>query len=107
MKEEQIRTALDAHWRASATGDANAEHDIYDDDAICDYPQSGERILGRKNLQALRSHHPGKPSGFNIRRSLGHGIHHQIPGTRSIHCKHYGVPQRQGGARDTVFCRSV
>jgi Protein of unknown function, DUF255 len=48
---------------ASAVGDANAEHDIYADDAICDYPQSGERILGRNNLQALRSHHPGKPSG--------------------------------------------
>jgi hypothetical protein len=68
---DQIRAALDAHWRASASGDANAEHDIYLDDAICDYPQSGERILGRANLQALRSHHPGKPSGFNVRRILG------------------------------------
>ena len=47
MQEEQIREALNTHWRASAAGDANAEHDIYDDDAICDYPQSGERILGR------------------------------------------------------------
>ena len=46
MEEEQIRDALNAHWHASAVGDANAEHDIYDDDAICDYPQSGERILG-------------------------------------------------------------
>ena len=63
MQEEQIRAALNKHWHASAVGDANAEHDIYDDDAICDYPQSGERILGRRNLQALRSHHPGKPSG--------------------------------------------
>src|SRR5947208_15904855 len=36
-------------------------------------PQSGERILGRSNLQALRSHHPGKPSGFNVRRILGKG----------------------------------
>ena len=62
MREEQIREALNAHWNASAAGDANAEHDIYADDAICDYPQSGERILGRRNLQALRSHHPGKPS---------------------------------------------
>jgi hypothetical protein len=44
MQEEQIRTALDRHWRASAAGDTNAEHDIYDDDAICDYPQSGEGI---------------------------------------------------------------
>jgi hypothetical protein len=73
MEEEEIREALDAHWQASATGDANAEHAIYDNDAICDYPQSGERIIGRNNLQALRSHHPGKPSGFNVRRMLGKG----------------------------------
>ena len=33
MQEEQIRAALDAHWHASATGDLNAEHDIYDDEA--------------------------------------------------------------------------
>jgi hypothetical protein len=63
--------ALDAHWRASAVGDLNAEHEIYNDDVICDYPQSGERIVGRNNLQALRSHHPGKPSGFNVKRIVG------------------------------------
>ncbi|HTR04494.1 MAG TPA: nuclear transport factor 2 family protein [Thermoanaerobaculia bacterium] len=71
--EQQIRDALAEHWRASAAGDADAEHDIYADDAVCDYPQSGERILGRRNLQALRSHHPGKPSGFEVRRILGEG----------------------------------
>jgi ketosteroid isomerase-like protein len=73
MHEEKIREALTAHWQASAAGDLDAEHDIYDDDAICDYPQSGERILGRKNLQALRGHHPGKPVGFNVRRIQGEG----------------------------------
>jgi len=73
MLEEQIRAALSAHWYASAAGDANAEHDIYDDDATCDYPQSGERILGRSNLQALRSHHPGKPAGFEVKRIIGKG----------------------------------
>jgi hypothetical protein len=51
----------------------DAEHDIYADDAICEYPQSGERIIGRDNLQALRSHHPGRPSGFNVRRIVGRG----------------------------------
>ncbi|HEY1803406.1 MAG TPA: nuclear transport factor 2 family protein [Terracidiphilus sp.] len=73
QQEEQNRAALMAHWIASAAGDVNAEHDIYHDDAICDYPQSGERICGRNNLQALRSHHPGKPSGFNVRRIQGSG----------------------------------
>src|SRR5208283_4050451 len=56
-----------------AAGDAVAEHDIYDDDAICVYPQSGERILWRSSLQALRSYHPGKPSGFKVRRIVGGG----------------------------------
>src|ERR1700753_4120811 len=70
-EEAQILEALNAHWHASAIGDPIAEHAIYDDDAICDYPQSGERILGRKNLQSLRSHHPGKPSGFKVRRMVG------------------------------------
>lgn len=72
-EEKQIREALNTHWQASAVGDINVEHDIYHDDVICDYPQSGERILGRNNLQALRGHHPGKPSGFNVRRILGAG----------------------------------
>ena len=49
------------------------KHDIYAEDAVCDYPQSGERILGRRNLQALRSHHPDKPAGFEIRRQFGSG----------------------------------
>jgi len=73
MQEQQIREALNAHWRASALGDPIAEHEIYEEDAICDYPQSGERIHGRANLLALRSHHPGKPSGFHVRRILGSG----------------------------------
>jgi hypothetical protein len=38
MQEKQIRETLNTHWRASAVGNANAEHDIYDDDAVCDYP---------------------------------------------------------------------
>jgi len=73
MEEREIRAALNQHWAASASGDQNTEHEIYADDAVCDYPQSGERILGRHNLQALRSHHPGKPAGFQIRRLFGSG----------------------------------
>jgi hypothetical protein len=71
MATQNNRIALDQHWAASASGDVEAEHQIYDDNVLCEYPQSGERILGRRNLQALRGHHPGKPSGFKIRRIVG------------------------------------
>ena len=50
MPEDHIREALAAHWKASASRDLDEEHAIYADDAVCDYPQSGERILGRQNL---------------------------------------------------------
>lgn len=73
MHEESQREALNQHWQASANGDLDTEHDIYADHAICDYPQSGERIHGRSNLQALRGHHPGKPSGFDVKRIQGSG----------------------------------
>ncbi|HTU03470.1 MAG TPA: nuclear transport factor 2 family protein [Candidatus Sulfotelmatobacter sp.] len=73
MSDQQNRSALDRHWAASASGDLEAEHDLYDDNVLCEYPQSGERIRGRRNLQALRGHHPGKPRGFRIRRIVGAG----------------------------------
>ena len=72
MENQAIRTALDRHWAASAAGDIEAEHEIYHDDVLVEYPQSGERIRGRHNIQALRGHHPAK-LGFTIRRILGSG----------------------------------
>jgi hypothetical protein len=71
METQNNRIALDRHWVASASGDFDAEHAIYDENVVCEYPQSGETIRGRHNLRALREHHPEKPSGFLIRRIVG------------------------------------
>jgi hypothetical protein len=72
MTRSQLnRMALDEHWAASAAGYLEKEHQIYDDNILCEYPQSGEKIYGRDNLRALRGHHPGKPSGFAVRRIVG------------------------------------
>ena len=40
MEEQNIRMAIERHWAASAAGDQVAEHEIYHDDAVCEYPQS-------------------------------------------------------------------
>jgi hypothetical protein len=73
MGDKEIREALERHWAASAGGGQDAEYEIYAEDVIVDYPQSGERIRGRDNIRALRSHHPGKPSSFAVRQIQGSG----------------------------------
>jgi arylsulfatase A-like enzyme len=54
MDENEIREALDRHWAASDANDFDVEHDIYRENAVLEYPQSGERIRGRHNIQASR-----------------------------------------------------
>ncbi len=63
---------LDRHWTASDANDFEVEHDIYREDAVLDYPQSGERIRGRRNIQASRAAQPNHKR-FEIRRITGSG----------------------------------
>ena len=72
MEDREIRAALDFHWSASDANDFEAEHQIYGEDAVLEYPQSGERIHGRRNIQASRSAQPNKKR-FTVRRILGAG----------------------------------
>ena len=71
-RDRAIRAALNQHWAASDANDFETEHLIYHEDAVLDYPQSGERTRGRKNIQAQRSSQPNKKR-FTIRRILGSG----------------------------------
>ena len=48
------------------------EHDIYREDAVLYYPQSGERIHGRQNIQESRFVQPNKKR-FTVRRIIGSG----------------------------------
>jgi len=52
MGTQNNRITLDQHWAASASGDLEAEHQTYADNAVCEYPQSGEKILGRRIVGA-------------------------------------------------------
>jgi hypothetical protein len=72
MDDRAIRAALDRHWVASDANDFQTEHDIYRDDAVLDYPQSGERIRGRHNIQESRTVQPNKKR-FTVRRIVGSG----------------------------------
>jgi hypothetical protein len=72
MEDRQIRAALDRHWAASDANDFDAEHDIYREDAVLEYPQSGERIRGRHEIQSSRAAQPNRKR-FAVRRIIGAG----------------------------------
>ena len=72
MEDTETRAALDRHWAASDVDDFEAEHGIYRDDAVLEYPQSGERIRGRRSIQASRAAQPNQKH-FTVRRIVGAG----------------------------------
>jgi hypothetical protein len=73
MQDESIRASLNQHWAASESNDFATEHSIYHEDAVLEYPQSGERIRGRCNIQSTRAKQPSRKH-FAIRRIIGHGV---------------------------------
>src|SRR6476661_6928415 len=72
MNDRTVRAALERHWAASDASDFKVEHDIYREDAVLDYPQSGERIRGRQHIQQSRTVQPNQKR-FTVRRMIGSG----------------------------------
>src|SRR6202162_6610326 len=72
VRDQEIRATLDKHGAASDANDFETEHRIYHEDAVLDYPQSGERTRGRRNIQNQRASQPNKKR-FTVRRIIGSG----------------------------------
>jgi hypothetical protein len=72
VRDREIRAVLDQHWAASDANDFETEHLIYLEDAVLDYPQSGERTRCRRNIQDQRASQPDKKQ-FSVQRIIGSG----------------------------------
>lgn len=72
MDDRTVRMALERHWDASDANDYKVEHEIYCEDAVLEYPQSGERIRGRRNILESRFVQPNSKR-FQVRRIVGSG----------------------------------
>jgi hypothetical protein len=71
-RDAGTRAQIEEHWEASESGDSDTEHAIYAEDAILDYPQSGERFRSRATIQAQRGGHPAERH-FTVVRIQGAG----------------------------------
>ena len=77
MQDREIRQRLrERHWSASDANDFETEHQIYREDAVLEYPQSGERTAAEEHRGV--SHRAAKPATLlsaadhRGRRPLGH-----------------------------------
>ena len=66
LDEEALLRALKRHWDYEGK-DYDVSHEIYHEDAVLEFPQSGERFEGLRNFKEWRSRYPAKLK-FHTRR---------------------------------------
>ena len=70
MDDAATRKALVRQFEAGR--DLDATHEIYHDDAVLEFPQSGERFIGKESFLSWRKAYPAKVD-YRLRRIIGHG----------------------------------
>jgi hypothetical protein len=73
MTSDEFREMWLRHW-AHVGIDENVVHEDYHDDAVLEFPQSGERFEGRATFQEWREKYPAKV-GLELVRVSGSGDH--------------------------------
>lgn len=66
LEESELLQALHRHWEYTGN-DEDVAHEIYHDDAVLEFPQSGERFEGVENFREWRRQYPAKLK-FHTRR---------------------------------------
>ena len=73
MEERGARQVAEAVWKAISAGDWEAAGGLLHEDYVQEWPQSGERIVGRDNAIAINQHFPGGLPRMRFRRTLAGG----------------------------------
>ena len=73
MEEPDPRHVAEGLWRALQAGDWDAAGGYLHDDFVQEWPQSGERIVGRDNALAIERNFPGGLPAMRFRRTLAAG----------------------------------
>lgn len=66
LSNVEVVSALRRHWEYSGK-DEDVAHEIYHEDAILEFPQSGERFEGVQNFREWRRQYPAALA-FHLRR---------------------------------------
>ena len=92
MDESGVRAALKHYFDHSAAREEDVAHEIYLDDAVLEFPQSGERFDGVANFKEWRRQYPATKVDFDVRRVRGAGDVWVV----ELHVRYDGGPQMYG-----------
>jgi ketosteroid isomerase-like protein len=73
MVQDENRATLERTIAALYAGDFAAATEAMADDAVVDWPQSGERIVGRQACTLVYQNYPGGRPSYEVRRISGSG----------------------------------
>jgi ketosteroid isomerase-like protein len=62
MGEAENRRTIDRFWDAITRKKTDEWDEIFTEDYVQEWPQSGERIVGRDNARAIVENYPGVPT---------------------------------------------
>jgi hypothetical protein len=107
MDDTEKHALIERYWESSSTGQ-DLTDEIYHEDAVLEFPQSGERFEGTANFREWRSVYPASVR-LELRELRGAGdlwvaegsiTYDDGPGpTRA---ERPGLPRRQGGPGDDL-----
>jgi ketosteroid isomerase-like protein len=78
MSHHDNRAKLDQIVGAMLAGDADGLTAFLADDAVVEWPQSGERIVGREACTTVFKNYPGGSPAYALKRITGEGDHFTI-----------------------------
>ena len=73
MGEQDPRRVAAGLWKAIEVGDWDGASALLHDDFVQEWPQSGERIVGRENALAINRNFPGGAPKMAFRESVAVG----------------------------------
>jgi hypothetical protein len=66
-EQSQVLDTVQRHWASLADDDEGRAHEMYHDDAVLEFPQSGERFEGLPTFREWRSRYPADVN-YRVRR---------------------------------------
>ena len=73
MTQDENRATLERTIAAMFAGDIDGSTAAMADDAVVEWPQSGERIVGRQACSLVYKNYPGGSPSYELRRISGSG----------------------------------